>query len=118
VYTPLQAGNYYVIVTLNNCPSYKSNSIDFATFINLNEQTSETNLFPNPSGGRFTLFISEKPVQQAILQVFNLHGKLVFTENYLQIKSADIDLSALPKGVYIIKVITDEKNYFGKVCLE
>lgn len=119
VFTPLQTGNYHVIVTLNNCPSYKSNVIAFVpTFINFNEQISETILFPNPSDGRFTLFISATPIQQALLQVYNLHGKMVFAENYQHIKTAAVDLSALPKGIYIVKVITDEKNYFGKVCLE
>ena len=82
------------------------------------ESAYKAMLYPNPTNGKFNISFSETLAQNVNITVYNLHGKLVYTWSHHQITTAEIDLTSFPKGIYIIKFITDEKNYFGKVSLE
>lgn len=64
-------------------------------------------VFPNPV--KDLLYLSFQPgcVEAMQIQVFNLMGKLVFQEVWNTFNSGDkpqIDLSALPQGVYVVRV--------------
>jgi hypothetical protein len=119
VYTPVQEGSYQVKVTLNNCTSLSSKIIIFPpTIIDVTDLKNEIIIFPNPSAGQFNVSFGTTPVRQATIIVFNLQGNLVYSEIFQNATRASIDLIVFPKGMYIVKVITDENNYYGKVCLE
>lgn len=63
-------------------------------------QNNSTVIYPNPVKNILNLK-SEKSVDQ--LQIFDLSGKSVFTQNNLK-ANTQIDVSNLPKGVYIVKI--------------
>ena len=75
-------------------------------------------IFPNPSAGQFTISFGTNPVRQAIIKIFSLQGNLVYSELIQNRTSVRIDLTIFPKGMYIVKAITNKNNYNGKVCLE
>jgi hypothetical protein len=119
IYIPEQEGKYYAIVTLNNCPSRVSNVIEYLpTGFELTNNKEETILYPNPSDGRFTISFGMDPVRQATIKVFGLQGNLMVSEIFRNTTKAGIDLTAFPKGMYLIKVSTSDNNYNRKVCLE
>jgi hypothetical protein len=119
IYIPEQEGRYYVIVTLNDCPSKASNAIQYPpTFIDATELTNETVIYPNPTTGQLEISLGTDPVRQATIKVFSLQGNLIYSEILQNVTKAVIDLTAFPKGMYLINVITIENNYVGKVCLK
>ena len=77
-------------------------------------------VYPNPSSGNFTIQIQSALDGLTKLQLINLLGKQVFSEqkkiqsgeNTLQIKTDNI-----VEGVYLLKVSAGEKNYFEKIII-
>jgi hypothetical protein len=119
IYIPEQEGKYYVIATVNNCPSRVSNVMNYLpTGIELANSKEEIFLYPNPSGGPFAISFGTDPVRKATVKVFSLQGNLIYSEIFQNRTKAGIDLTAFPKGMYLINVITNDNNYNVKVCLE
>ena len=119
IYIPEQNGKYYVKVTLNDCPSKASNTIQYlpTTGIELTSNSGKIVIYPNPTTGQLEISLGTNQVRQATVNVYNLQGKLVYSEAFQNTTIAGIDLTVFPKGMYIVKIITDENNYNGKVCL-
>jgi hypothetical protein len=69
--------------------------------IDINEQKEETslNVFPNPSTGIVYLSYQKSYAQ---LNIYNLLGKIVYQDEFLQSKK--LDLSSLDNGVYFLEV--------------
>jgi hypothetical protein len=119
VYIPEQEGIYYAKVTLNGCPSLMSNIISYKpTGIELTNSKEEIFLFPNPSAGRFTISFGADPVRKTTIKIFNFQGIQIYSEMFQNTSKAGIDLNAFPKGMYLVKVITNDTNFKGKVCME
>jgi hypothetical protein len=77
------------------------------------------NLFPNPSRGFVTL--STRDIHGDILVVFyNQLGSQVYTiaMNADQVQNKTIDLSALPKGVYSVKITGNGLQEQQKIVLQ
>lgn len=64
---------------------------------------------PNPTNGLLT-FQSNQNIQQ--VQVFNISGQLVFSEE--QSSSNQIDLSDLEKGIYLVKILLEDGSVFSE----
>lgn len=77
--------------------------------------STDLQLYPNPSTGLITLE-SEKPIQR--LTVFDALGKMVYQENTQYQSQFQIDLSFLPKGLYLVKVEGNGVAGSRKVVLE
>ncbi len=59
------------------------------------------NVFPNPSTGNITLE-SESPLQR--ISVFDAMGRLVFRESVQNKTAHQLNLSHLPKGLYLLQI--------------
>lgn len=70
----------------------------------------DLNLFPNPSDGKFTLFVNKNG--QYLATVYNMLGERVVTKTITE--QHTFDLSALAKGQYLMEVI-DIKNTEQKI---
>lgn len=63
---------------------------------------SETmNIYPNPSSGLITLHAEDQLIQQ--IRVYNLLGQIVYEQGGNKYTTQEIDLSHLPKGVYMLQ---------------
>ncbi|MBN2683194.1 MAG: T9SS type A sorting domain-containing protein [Bacteroidales bacterium] len=62
---------------------------------------SEVSLFPNPNNGRFTV-VSDKIISK--MEVINLIGEKVYSESKISANKINIDLTYLPKGVYLYQI--------------
>jgi len=64
-------------------------------------------IHPNPSNGKITLSVSSSHTDQLELSVFDMIGNRVYSENNVAVASQlrkTINLSALPEGVYFLKI--------------
>lgn len=70
-------------------------------------------IYPNPTTG--IISISGKKIE--LIEIFNIEGQII-----LQIKGYNeknnIDLIACPKGIYLIKIVTDKGMLIEKIVLE
>lgn len=83
-----------------NVPSFSSISIDWEpviTGVNEKSDGGSVQVFPNPSAGLFR--ISGDDILE--INVFNTSGKMI-----LQTKDREIDLSARPSGIYLLRIHT------------
>jgi len=71
-----------------------------------NTNWSDLNIYPNPTTG----ILNIENVGYLNLEVYNINGKLLF-----KTRSRQIDISNYPKGVYIIKVIENNKTQLKRV---
>ena len=115
-YLPTEQGTYSLSLFDEWGCEYRSNEIIY-NLSDLDQIFSQNLLvYPNPSNGRVTLSI-DKNFNQAIVEVFNLHGKKVFNkllyENY-----SSLDLQELPKGIYYLSVQIDNKYLNTKLIID
>ena len=71
------------------------------------------NIYPNPTTGIFT--VEGEDIQS--IEIINIKGQMVkifIIDNY----QSSIDLSNQPKGIYVIKIVTDKRIAVKKVVLE
>lgn len=77
------------------------------------EITQKVALYPNPTTGELTIALGEKVANVTITDVL---GNVIYT----QPASGDlfIDLSSYNKGIYLVKVVTENDSYIEKVVLK
>jgi len=76
-------------------------------------------IYPNPSNGIFNLYI-EKGTQNINTSIFDLNGKKVYTEKILSGTGSitrQLNLSALSKGVYYIRLTTETVTQVEKIII-
>lgn len=82
----------------------------------------EMTIRPNPASGVFAVQL-EGWKQEAELQVYNMNGDLIFTEK-LSAKRLESDISRnfdfryQPKGIYLVKLISNNQTNSRKVVLQ
>lgn len=89
----------YLATTDLGVLSYRIQDVTLGT-----EQPQQDNLaglYPNPASDAITVYTGDNTVPVAVA-IYNLNGQLV-----LQSVSANFDISTLSKGIYIVKVQTD-----------
>jgi hypothetical protein len=102
--------------------SGSSSSSIVSSAIAINNSTLR--LYPNPSRGQFVveLHLAEKINASAKIQLIDMRGKTVQTENgeinrgTLQ-KTMNIS-STLPKGIYMTRILVNDRVYTTKVVYE
>jgi hypothetical protein len=103
-FTASQDGSYAVMVGLGACDEM-SDCTDLI-FANLDENmTNLVSVYPNPTNGVFTVNISD--VKATSIAVYNAVGEEVYQAK-CNGNNAVIDLKNNAKGVYFIKVVTND----------
>ncbi|MEQ8702670.1 MAG: PKD domain-containing protein [Phaeodactylibacter sp.] len=79
------------------------------------------NVFPNPTGGRFTVQVVAPPSKHLHCQLYNLIGQQLkdyqsdFQSGYWQ---QEIDGNELPAGVYLLEVQIGQQRAYRRVVIE
>lgn len=106
---PFTKGVGPVLLTPTNQPSFSSISINWVpgtAFISDTNLKENYTLFPNPTSGSFT--INGCNIKE--VEVRDVAGRLVYKSNLTY-----IDISNQPKGIYLIKVTTDNITMCRKI---
>jgi hypothetical protein len=98
----LGVGNYVVVVT--DAFGCTATSQTFMVVLNANEPDWATGLLimPNPTSGHVAVIFPDGVNEEVQLTVFDVTGRRVIKQNITAPKQVDLDLSALPSGVYPI----------------
>ena len=104
----------YTFTDLNNCSNSASDNItvDACTGIQVLKSESFT-IYPNPTNG---VVVINAPVLPANVNVFDVNGKLVISQNITAMESA-IDLSNVVNGIYQLTITTEQKSFNYKIMV-
>jgi len=111
-FSPLVNGSYALVVTDNGCTDTSSCHTINSVGINVANEVSGINVYPNPTTGLLNLELNN--IDAAQVRVSNVFGQLVFSGNVTRNQSA-INLSAFGAGVYYIDVRTATGNKVMRV---
>ncbi|MBD8348454.1 leucine-rich repeat protein [Dysgonomonas sp. HGC4] len=75
-------------------------------------------IYPNPTRGALTVEVSGTvPGKSDIIQIYNMQGHLIKHQSMENIRTS-LDISAQPKGVYLMKIIINQKATTWKIIKE
>ena len=134
--SPDEGNNYYMVRTLKLSQvvsgSYYNLSQGIFDTIRVEKQSlpslettassvntvNETLIYPNPSTGLFNISFGSNPVRQATIKIYDIQGKLLNEQTFQNATLERFDLSTLPKGIYIVSGVIDNKKMVTKICLQ
>jgi endonuclease I len=96
----------------DTCNGLGSHSL--ATLSNVDFDSNEFNIYPNPSNGNVKINF-ENSNEKYSVQVFSVLGQKVFDKEYTNIASAAVN--NLQKGVYFVKVTNDTTSVTKKLIV-
>ncbi len=75
-------------------------------------------VFPNPAGDYMECDLSGRDLSHPQLQLYNMLGEDVQLSYTVNTKSIRINTSALPKGLYFVRLQSGGKSYTGKILIQ
>lgn len=119
--SPVAGNNYYRIHTVDLDGDAENSAMVLVSM----DRTSSAiaSIYPNPGNGR-TLNIALSGVAKGNVQVllFDQMGRAMLTKQYRQLTDglfkANLHLGALPKGAYILKVVTESKTSTNTLVIQ
>ncbi len=101
------------LISAANQAQVKYDSI-LPTAVNEVKKESGFSIYPNPTKG--TITISQTDKMYARYEVYDLNGRLI-AQNTIQGTHQTVDLSEQAEGMYIVKLIGEQKVSFKKIAL-
>ncbi|OEK01754.1 hypothetical protein BFP97_09600 [Roseivirga sp. 4D4] len=74
------------------------------------------NYYPNPTQGIIN-FSGEIPGIPRAVKIFNMNGNEVFSQKLSQGRMEPVDITGLKSGLYLLRILTDQKRYTLKVLV-
>ncbi len=108
-FTPIQNGNYALIVDKNGCTD--TSSCISVKDIGVSELTSLDNISAYPNPVKDILFVEVANSGGFYLRLFNVAGK----EILVSLGTNEIDMSKLPEGVYLLRIEEDGISTVKKI---
>jgi len=87
-------------------------NVNNGTVIGIENSDFEAIVYPNPSNGNFVV----KGENIKSVSVYDLSGKIIF-ENNLSSNIYQINLSNIEAGMYMVKIVNENKIYYEKIWL-
>ncbi len=89
-----------------------------ATIAEVADFADETLIYPNPSTGLFNISFGSTPVRQATIKIYDIQGKLLNEQTFQNSTLEKFDISTLPKGIYIVSGMIDNKKMVARISLQ
>lgn len=80
--------------------------------------TNEINVYPNPTSGKLVVSAANSQSVITSISVYNMIGKEVLSQQSAVGSEVTVDLSAQPKGLYILLIKAGENYYNRKIIVE
>ncbi len=111
--------NYYVsAIYTGDEESRPSNQISANVGVSVKEIDVNTfNIYPNPSNGVFYINSTEN-LKNTEIKIYNCKGEIlnVFNQNLNQ--NTELNLENYPKGIYLIKIFTENNVFTEKIIIQ
>jgi predicted secreted hydrolase len=107
-YSTSQGSAYYYTVTSFDNQSATSAS-DYASSVfvgikNLQAVFYSVKLNPNPATTKINITSQRNLQGETMVSIFSVNGALIQRDNFINLEKAEMDVSAIPRGIYIIKI--------------
>jgi hypothetical protein len=113
--TVATSGTYCVTVTGDgNCSSSDCIMVNITTGIDKNYSSEKILVYPNPATDKIKVTLPSS-IQSATFDLFDLRGSSIL--HFTDKQSEEIDLSYLPKGIYVLKAATEKFTHIQKIVL-
>ncbi|MCA6365337.1 MAG: T9SS type A sorting domain-containing protein [Bacteroidetes bacterium] len=102
----MQVDSWYINTSGNGCCAPASRAGEFGQ----NEQTAATvSVFPNPASNLLNVTFDPAGHTNIIVEIMDVNGKVVQSQVVTDgINKAELDVSSLAKGIYVVRVISTE----------
>jgi len=113
-------GTFTVTLTAtNSCGSdtYSEDVTIVGVFIGSVKNDLQFSVYPNPSEGVFTILFSDNSGKSSTVKIYDLSCKNVFEETLSGTVQKQLDLSALPKGIYTLHLNSEKSNGVQKLVI-
>lgn len=79
--------------------------------------SDDISAYPNPFTNSLTLDLGKKAVGNAVIEIYNSSGKMVYRQKFAnKAGTVDLDLANLPPSqVYVLKLTADENEFINKI---
>jgi len=122
---PIYCGSGQLLVTFrsNGSNTYTGWEGSYTAEVGINENEFMDNLmiYPNPASNLVNISFDLSVTENMNISLTDMTGKEVFAEKYPYLKGSfvkDIDVSALRRGIYFLKLISSEGNITQKIVLQ
>lgn len=106
-FMPTTPGSYAVIVSEGSCSDTSECIMVVNTFVSrLASSDVEMNIYPNPSGGQFSIHLKGLSHENTLIEIVNLQGKTLVSRTIGRIQNestTQFDLN-LANGIYFVKM--------------
>ena len=75
-------------------------------------------IYPNPATGKIIVASDNTLNEESFVSIFDIKGQQVIQHNFQNHKRIEIDVSNLPKGVYLMKILTKEGMEVKKLLIQ
>ena len=82
------------------------------------ENSPDIKIFPNPNGGKFTILVKNATDQEAKLKIYNIFGKLIYSDGSVMKERYEVNISSHSKGIYIAKFRHGDKITTKKIVYQ
>lgn len=89
--------------------------------VEVGQSDEELAIYPNPSNGVFTISVSNLSAKKAELRIINVIGNEIYHETLTRgdgLFSKTIDLTGKAKGLYYVKLETDNYSSVRRVVIK
>jgi len=74
-------------------------------------------VYPNPNNGVFYINSTEN-LEKSEIKIYNCKGEIINTYEQNLNQNTKLNLENLPKGIYFIKIISENKNFTEKIIIQ
>jgi len=107
---------YYTFFNaLSNAVQFKLSDIN-GSQVRIGREINKPLLYPNPANNIIYLNLSEIAINQALIRIYDMHGKEVLTQSINQ-TNFEIDISSLSSGVYFVNIISADDIITKKLII-
>ena len=111
-------GDFGVMVTdTNGCSNNDTIHVDCIVSVSAIAMLNAVHVYPNPSTGMVTVELSDG-MNSTIVRWIDLDGKMISEDRMNGIRERQYDLSAAPKGIYLLQVISGEGVSMHRVIIQ
>ncbi len=88
--------------------------------ITINDKNIELGftIFPNPNNGLFSIVLNNNESRINSIEIYNLTGDQVLNKNGLNSNIVKLNIPSFPKGIYFVRIYSNNKTYFSKIICE
>ncbi|MBC8048341.1 MAG: T9SS type A sorting domain-containing protein, partial [Fimbriimonadaceae bacterium] len=117
--TNLSPGDYIVTVTdAAGCSSTATVTVDLSESIYDLQNSNAFTIYPNPIQDGFIITPNENISGSMKIEMLNAKGQLILEKNFDNTNAQFINTENFTSGMYVIKMITDNKMYLKSLVIQ